>query len=760
MRLYSLAAPQNPVNLADVCLRGQALVAHFWQGRLYVSTIHEDGIGIYDVEDPVAPVETAFHPVPLIHGFAVSAGHVFAASGTGTVVVIDVADPSRPVETATVATGADPAHCVAANGLVYVSVQNLGLVILDPADPTDPRVVGGIDDPEITYFDANGALGLLGRRGLRLDVVDLSAPAKPIVVGTLVSATPQIVIQILLRDRLAYIAGEGFWKGLSVVDVSDPSNPAVRGRFVAGAAGGTVALLGDTAYMSGWSEGTHIVDVADPDNLSAVSRRDTPAVYSDVALHGDLAAVANDGDGLRVLRGVAGPGFTEVGTTQVSGAYTGIAVKDGHALVSADLEGLRIYQLNELAAPVEVATVETAGLATRVLVAGNLALVADGSAGLHLADVTDVKAPRDLGAVDTPGDAVDVAVVGNRAFVADRDGGVRIVDVSGTPVEVGNIPTEAPAEGIASVAGDLLVAEGQCLRRYSPSGTLQAAHCDPQGRYRRIAVSGDVAVATDRARSVVELFDLRCGISRFGQALLPGAPGGVAVAPDGSLWVAADDAGLMVLRVGMLPPMVAGVVPQWGPVSGGSAVTIVGTCFRPGATASFGGIAASGVTVVSATAIAATTPAHAAGPVDVVVTNPGLPPATRVNGFTYGATGFFSLPPCRVVDTRAAAGALGGPALVASADRTFTVRDVCGIPATAGAISVNVTVTRGTAAGDLRLRPGGTPLPPASSINYGAGQTRANNATVPLGPGGTVTVSNAQTSGTVHFVLDVNGYYQ
>jgi len=104
MRLYSLAAPQNPVHLADICLRGQALVAHFWQGRLYVSTIHEDGIGIYDVEDPVVPVETAFHPVPLIHGFAVSAGHVFAASGTGTVVVIDVADPLRPVETATVAT--------------------------------------------------------------------------------------------------------------------------------------------------------------------------------------------------------------------------------------------------------------------------------------------------------------------------------------------------------------------------------------------------------------------------------------------------------------------------------------------------------------------------------------------------------------------------------------------------------------------------------------------------------------------------------
>jgi hypothetical protein len=208
------------------------------------------------------------------------------------------------------------------------------------------------------------------------------------------------------------------------------------------------------------------------------------------------------------------------------------------------------------------------------------------------------------------------------------------------------------------------------------------------------------------------------------------------------------------------PPTVLGVAPQWGPTTGGSVVTIVGGCFQAGATVTFGGIAAAGVTPVTASAITATTPAHAAGPVSVVVTNPGMPPATRANAYTYGATGFFPLTPCRVLDTRNATGSLGGPALVATFDRTFTVRNVCGIPAIAGAISVNVTVTEGTAPGDLRIRPGGTPLPVVSTINYGVGQTRANNAIVLLGPGGTITVRSAQASGTVHFLLDVNGYYQ
>ena len=105
-------------------------------------------------------------------------------------------------------------------------------------------------------------------------------------------------------------------------------------------------------------------------------------------------------------------------------------------------------------------------------------------------------------------------------------------------------------------------------------------------------------------------------------------------------------------------------------------------------------------------------------------------------------------------------GALGGPALAANTDRTFAVTGACGIPATAGAISVNLTVTQPSAVGDLRLYPGGTSLPPASSINYAAGQTRANNATVLLGPGGTVSVRCVQASGNVHFLLDVNGYYR
>ncbi|HEY2930789.1 MAG TPA: hypothetical protein VGK99_03515 [Acidobacteriota bacterium] len=124
------------------------------------------------------------------------------------------------------------------------------------------------------------------------------------------------------------------------------------------------------------------------------------------------------------------------------------------------------------------------------------------------------------------------------------------------------------------------------------------------------------------------------------------------------------------------------------------------------------------------------------------------------------ATYFYTLTPCRVLDTRNPNGPFGGPALVAGATRTFTISGRCAIPSTAKAVSINITVTAATVDGHLRLYPGGTPLPLVSSINYPAGRTRANNGIITLGALGDIAVRSFQPSGTAHLIIDVNGYFQ
>jgi hypothetical protein len=122
------------------------------------------------------------------------------------------------------------------------------------------------------------------------------------------------------------------------------------------------------------------------------------------------------------------------------------------------------------------------------------------------------------------------------------------------------------------------------------------------------------------------------------------------------------------------------------------------------------------------------------------------------------ATGFYTVTPCRLVDTRNADGELGGPALAAGQDRAFVLAGACQVPPAATSVSVNLTVTQATSAGSLTLFPGGT-VPSATAINYSAGQTRANNGVFRLSPAGEIVVRCRQGTGTAHFVLDVNGFF-
>ncbi|MEO6324882.1 MAG: endonuclease [Thermoanaerobaculia bacterium] len=139
-----------------------------------------------------------------------------------------------------------------------------------------------------------------------------------------------------------------------------------------------------------------------------------------------------------------------------------------------------------------------------------------------------------------------------------------------------------------------------------------------------------------------------------------------------------------------------------------------------------------------------------------------LPASAGVNVLdAASAVVFYTLPPCRVLDTRDAAGALGGPALSASSDRVFPMTGICGIPAAARALSLNVTVTQPAAAGELIVHPGDTAAPVVSTLSFRSGVTRASNTmvTLPADESGSVGIKNG-SAGTVHVIVDVNGYFQ
>lgn len=99
------------------------------------------------------------------------------------------------------------------------------------------------------------------------------------------------------------------------------------------------------------------------------------------------------------------------------------------------------------------------------------------------------------------------------------------------------------------------------------------------------------------------------------------------------------------------PPTAGSINPISGPTAGGTPVVITGSNFRSGMSVTFGGSGASPVNVLNANTLSTVTPPHAAGPVNVVVSNIENESATMVNGFTYLAGGFSSVDVTSIIPT-------------------------------------------------------------------------------------------------------------
>jgi hypothetical protein len=130
-------------------------------------------------------------------------------------------------------------------------------------------------------------------------------------------------------------------------------------------------------------------------------------------------------------------------------------------------------------------------------------------------------------------------------------------------------------------------------------------------------------------------------------------------------------------------------------------------------------------------------------------------------GGSCGISGFYVITPCRLLDTRNAAGPYGGPALSSNVARNIVVAGQCGIPAGATAVAINVAAVTPPSLGRLVVYPGpaGSAVPTVSTINFRTGETISNNAIVPISPDGSINIYSTATS-PMHAVIDVYGFFR
>ncbi len=118
-------------------------------------------------------------------------------------------------------------------------------------------------------------------------------------------------------------------------------------------------------------------------------------------------------------------------------------------------------------------------------------------------------------------------------------------------------------------------------------------------------------------------------------------------------------------------------------------------------------------------------------------------------------TTFHAIAPARVVDTRIGQGTSLAP-IVGGCVLPVRVASLVDLPAAAEAVSLSVTVVNPVAAGFVTVYPCQTGRPLASSLNYRAGQTVANQSIVPLDTADEVCLFASQQADVV---VDVLGWF-
>jgi hypothetical protein len=234
---------------------------------------------------------------------------------------------------------------------------------------------------------------------------------------------------VLVIEPYAYVVD---WdSGLSVVDISDPTNPFAVGNCDTPGIANRVAVNGNTAYVAdGPDGGLRVIDITDPTAPTQVGAYDTPGTAIDVAAAGNYAYLADgriggaDG-GLLVFDVTAPSNPTLVGSRQrrESQVSTKCVTLDGdHAFIACTF-WMDVLDVSNPFDPHYVGGYHHPGYSYDVSIAGDIGYVATYTAGVQVIDVSIPYSPNHLGTFETPGLAYAVVGSGDYVFVGTTNPG-------------------------------------------------------------------------------------------------------------------------------------------------------------------------------------------------------------------------------------------------------------------------------------------------------------------------------------------------
>ncbi|MFM6775317.1 MAG: DUF4347 domain-containing protein, partial [Microcystis panniformis] len=311
--------------------------------------------------------------------------------------------------------------------VTFAANANNATVTIDPT-------VDNIADPDetVTLTLASGTGYTVGTTTTVTGTIndDINPP-----IPTFISKydTPGWVWDLKVVGNYAYLAD--WTSGLQIIDISNPTNPILKGNYDTDAAYG-VEVVGNYAYVADGSSGLQIIDISNPSNPTFLGNYANFGAVLGVQVVGNYAYLVNNGASSLQIIDISNP------TNPIlKGSYDddydpafGLQVVGNYAYVADGESGLKIIDISNPTNPILKGSYDTS-YAFGVQIVGNYAYVADWDSGLQIIDISNPTNPILKGNYYSSGQAANVQVIGNYAYLAAQSGGwggygLQIIDIS------------------------------------------------------------------------------------------------------------------------------------------------------------------------------------------------------------------------------------------------------------------------------------------------------------------------------------------
>ena len=541
---------------------------------------------------------------------------------------------------------------------------------------------GGIQVP-LTLGDV-GALQSYARAeadGTSVAAAGLVGTDGAIGAGAPGAGAPPAALTVDLSDVLgAAIASE-----LTDVDLSLDTVSGSATSIAGGAPVGDYEILGgDLVLTSGaLADTADLLDDAIADLEAALGELEGPGgdLATDIAALGDLLGVVGIGAGSTASVDVDLTGV--LATLDLSARSVGpVTVDPTTGVITVDLDALNGGSLNGLGPNTDILTATQLASVVDAVDTVLDEIVADAEAlidPLLVAAIVDVD--LDL-TVDLGAGAVPLATVTVDGTLGELTTGAGVADVLdlGAVLDLGLLDDAGVAGVVDGLLDDLLDDVAGILDAAVIVEVLDGLDpaLDGLADVLRLTVNNQTPSPPVAGAAFTE--------TAFRLSLLPAGPAGTLLTLD----LGQASVGPNVVDVA---PTITAIAPTSGPETGGTTVSITGTGMVGSTGVLFDGIPGTGFAVVSDTELSVITPAHAPGPVDVVILHPSGPslPGT----FTY-------TPLISIADIDPNFGPEAGGTIVDIVGTCFlgaTGVSFGGVPATAFTVNSDTSITATAPAG-------------------------------------------------------------